>query len=180
MASWSPPTAGMGVTPDPKPARRYVASQRETVALREQFRHATCVSCGMAAQHLHHVAFRSEGGSDVPENLAPMCNSCHTRFHSRSDRWEHVAGHIRAYVWARASRLNYVLEVMGLERFDRRYPLPPFLAIGDLDRYRTPDPSLSEPESHGAQGDPETAVPLAVNETASGSESDEVEGYGWP
>lgn len=133
---------------DPKPATRHKADQKEWKAIREHFAHACCVACGLATESLHHVVPKSQGGDDLVVNLAPLCGDgtrgCHGRLESHADGWERVAGHIRAYVWARESRLRYVIDKIGIERFDRRYPLPPFLAIGDLARMNQPDPSLRE------------------------------------
>jgi hypothetical protein len=36
-----------------------------------------CVRCGQSAQAAHHVLPRSFGGSDDPQNLAPVCSRCH-------------------------------------------------------------------------------------------------------
>lgn len=172
MASWVP-EPDVTVTPDPKLPRRHVASQRETEALRDQFRDARCVACGATHVELHHVVPRSQGGDDVAENIAPLCHPHHQAFEDHSPGWEKIAAYVRMYVWARASRLAYVDEKIGRERFDNRYPLPPFLAISDLDRYRTPDASLSEPEDHRSQASTSSLAP-------SGSESDDIEGYSKP
>lgn len=131
---------------DAKPKARYRATAREWKEIKEQFAHQCCVVCGLSNTELHHITPRSQGGDDVVENLVPICFRHHTDFESHAPGWERIAGHIRAYVWARASRLSYALDTIGLERFDRRYPLPPQLAIGDLDHYRTPDASLQEDE----------------------------------
>ena len=32
--------------------------------------------------HVHHVVFRSQGGSDSPENLVVLCSSCHDALHA--------------------------------------------------------------------------------------------------
>ncbi len=32
--------------------------------------------------HVHHVVFRSQGGSDAPDNLATLCSSCHDALHA--------------------------------------------------------------------------------------------------
>jgi len=32
---------------------------------------------------MHHVTFRSHGGSDVPENLLALCNLCHRKAHGQ-------------------------------------------------------------------------------------------------
>ena len=35
--------------------------------------------------HVHHVVYRSQGGSDVPDNLVTLCRSCHDELHA--DKW---------------------------------------------------------------------------------------------
>jgi hypothetical protein len=32
--------------------------------------------------HVHHIAFRSSGGSDSPDNLVTLCETCHSDLHS--------------------------------------------------------------------------------------------------
>lgn len=39
-----------------------------------------CKNCGKVATNLHHVKYRSQGGTDDPTNLIPLCNLCH-KFH---------------------------------------------------------------------------------------------------
>jgi 5-methylcytosine-specific restriction endonuclease McrA len=41
-----------------------------------------CINCGSIAVDLHHLIFKSQGGKDLPENLAPICRNCHNRAHS--------------------------------------------------------------------------------------------------
>jgi hypothetical protein len=166
MASW----INSGPHPDPKPEKRHKASQREWDTIHTRFRDECCVACGLRTSHLHHIIYRSEGGDDLPVNLCPLCDICHDKLHGHRGGWERVAGHIRAYVLGRTSRTDYVLKKVGQDRFDRRYPEPVFLAMGDLDSYRRPDVwlregegSLSEPDAKGGRPD------------VSGSES--VEGY---
>ncbi|MBF0226867.1 MAG: HNH endonuclease [Desulfobacterales bacterium] len=31
--------------------------------------------------HVHHVIWREHSGSDLPENLVTLCNSCHNKVH---------------------------------------------------------------------------------------------------
>lgn len=38
--------------------------------------------CYRAARHIHHKHYRSEGGSDNPENLVYLCSRCHVSLHS--------------------------------------------------------------------------------------------------
>jgi len=40
-----------------------------------------CESCTMPANSLHHLVFRSHGGSDEPENILALCQICHDRSH---------------------------------------------------------------------------------------------------
>lgn len=151
MAAWVDSQAASETTgdaaqvePRPKPQRRIRASQDDWSDLHRLFHGQGCVACGITPTEIHHVVPRSQGGDDIEKNLVPLCHPHHQMLEDHASGWEQVAGHVRSYVWARSSRLHYVLEKIGLERFDKRYPLPPFLAIGDLDRMRTPDPWLRE------------------------------------
>jgi hypothetical protein len=158
MASWAKTASSATykahgeVTPtlgDPKPRQRLRANQREWELLREFFENECCCACGLREPlSLHHVVPKSQGGDDVRENLVVLCGDgtrgCHGKLENHEPGWERVAGHVRAYVQARESRLRYVLDRIGQARFDSRYPCPPFLAIGDLDRYGSPDPWLRE------------------------------------
>jgi hypothetical protein len=44
----------------------------------------TCNICKKknTSLHIHHIIFRSEGGSDEQENLITLCKSCHDKLHS--------------------------------------------------------------------------------------------------
>lgn len=35
-----------------------------------------------ARLHVHHIQFRSQGGSDAPSNLTTLCETCHTNLHA--------------------------------------------------------------------------------------------------
>lgn len=35
--------------------------------------------------HVHHIVFRSNGGSDSPDNLVTLCESCHNDLHTHKD-----------------------------------------------------------------------------------------------
>jgi 5-methylcytosine-specific restriction endonuclease McrA len=44
----------------------------------------TCQQCrkkGDLKLHVHHIQFRSEGGTDAPSNLITLCESCHHQLH---------------------------------------------------------------------------------------------------
>lgn len=116
MASWAE------ATPDWKPAKRYVATKEEWEAIHKHFEFATCVATGQRYQHLHHIAFRrADSGDDVIENLCPLTNEAHERFHKRGPGWERIAAAIRQYVIENPARRRYAEEHLG-ERFGRRYP----------------------------------------------------------
>ena len=43
---------------------------------------STCCLCEEAPiEHYHHLILRSEGGSDLPENLIGVCKECHEKIH---------------------------------------------------------------------------------------------------
>jgi hypothetical protein len=113
------------VEPHPKPLRRVKASSAQWSEIREGFAHATCVHCGLEAQSLHHIVPKSQGGDDVPENLAPLCGDgtrgCHGKLESHGPGWERVAAAIRQYVITNNARRHYAEQKLGA-RFNRRYP----------------------------------------------------------
>lgn len=54
---------------------------RLEVLARDQY---ACVSCGTAGENrlqLHHVVYRSQGGTHDEENLATLCSDCHRLVH---------------------------------------------------------------------------------------------------
>ncbi len=44
-----------------------------------------CVVCGQVATNLHHIKYRGQGGTDKPENLAPLCYYCHSAHHEKNN-----------------------------------------------------------------------------------------------
>lgn len=44
----------------------------------------SCKSCGKPAVNLHHVVYRSQGGTDEPSNLIPLCFGCHSGHHDNN------------------------------------------------------------------------------------------------
>ena len=40
-----------------------------------------CKICGKTGTDKHHVIYRSQSGSNNPENLIPLCRSCHDFIH---------------------------------------------------------------------------------------------------
>ena len=41
-----------------------------------------CKICNAVAVDLHHIIFKSQGGTDNVNNLIPLCRSCHNKAHS--------------------------------------------------------------------------------------------------
>lgn len=49
---------------------------------RQENLYELCWMCGMRpGVHVHHRVKRSQGGSDVPENLVWLCIACHSDAH---------------------------------------------------------------------------------------------------
>ena len=40
-----------------------------------------CEQCGNKAADIHHITFRSQGGTDEIENLIALCRKCHNMAH---------------------------------------------------------------------------------------------------
>lgn len=72
---------GTGYQPDPRPPARvkdpYVLREYRLLRLGDPCDN----ECGRFGQHVHHKVFRSQGGGDVPENLAWLCGVCHDAAH---------------------------------------------------------------------------------------------------
>ena len=69
------------MTPDPKPPKRVKnpALMRE---LHLEYEGEPCDrDCGRVGVELHHKIFRSQGGSDVRDNLEFLCSPCHDEAH---------------------------------------------------------------------------------------------------
>jgi 5-methylcytosine-specific restriction endonuclease McrA len=71
------------MTCDPKPAKRYRATQAEWNDIRDAFADERCWVCDEVWHELHHIVNRSHSGDDVIQNLAPLCSECHRRVEAR-------------------------------------------------------------------------------------------------
>lgn len=58
-----------------------------------------CRGCGNTRHlELHHIIFRSQGGTDEADNLVTLCRRCHQRTHRNSEwrrMWEDWAAEVR-------------------------------------------------------------------------------------
>ena len=44
-----------------------------------------CKMCFSPAVNLHHVIYKSHGGTDNPDNLIPLCMNCHDGHHTNNN-----------------------------------------------------------------------------------------------
>jgi 5-methylcytosine-specific restriction endonuclease McrA len=44
-----------------------------------------CEYCRKTAVDIHHIIFKSQGGTDEPKNLIGLCRKCHQRAHGIGD-----------------------------------------------------------------------------------------------
>jgi hypothetical protein len=114
------------VDPDPKPEKRYKASQSDWDTIHKHFEFHPCVSCGQRHESLHHAVPKSQRGADVIPNLVPLCGDgsrgCHGTLEAHSPGWERVAAAVRSWICTDPHRWAYVLGMLGEARFDKRYP----------------------------------------------------------
>ncbi len=132
MASWN--------GPDPKPAKRIKATPTDWEIIRKFFAYSPCAHCGQAYESLHHILPRSQGGSDLVDNLVPLCGDgtrgCHGTLESHAPGWERIAASIRQYVMVSNDRRGYQEDKAG-ESFNRRYPPLPSTDPQFLADYQT-------------------------------------------
>lgn len=68
----------------PKKTARLNVYEAEFKKLRPKIvnRDKVCRSCGVTGVHVHHIYYRSEGGTNDLLNLLLLCNKCHDIVHS--------------------------------------------------------------------------------------------------
>jgi 5-methylcytosine-specific restriction endonuclease McrA len=96
--------------PHPKPQRSKKARKgrirdtgREGAIARKLFQDNMCRGCGKRATTGHHIILRSQGGDDVEENIMPVEQDCHDRYHRE--------GFLLASL--RAEEYAYILSKLG-------------------------------------------------------------------
>jgi hypothetical protein len=70
-----------------------MARGREGILERD---HRRCRYCGIRNPDLHHIEYRSQGGSDDPHNQIALCRKHHDLVHSNKRLWQPL---LRAYIW---------------------------------------------------------------------------------
>lgn len=105
--------------PDWKP-RRHKASANEWRDLREALLPSNCRVCDtQRATQLHHVLSRGQRGSDIRENLLPVCVTCHDLIHGRSS-W--ALSQVRDRITENPAMLDYLVREKGWDWLNRAYP----------------------------------------------------------
>jgi len=66
---------------------------------RDKYRCLICTTRNFL--QVHHVIFRSHGGSDVLENLATVCYTCHVKIHHGDKRCKAILSQAMSAVLAR-------------------------------------------------------------------------------
>jgi hypothetical protein len=110
---------GEEVRADPKPSARFQATTLQWVELRKQ-KMGPCRVCGQVPTTLHHLVSRSLRGSDVVENLVPLCGSgthgCHGAVEARRpDALKALRENLRV------EEVKYILDTKGEDFLSRYY-----------------------------------------------------------
>jgi hypothetical protein len=63
---------------------------RQEVRQRDGERCRWCGRNGSSGLQVHHIRYRSQGGSDHPSNLILLCQQHHEEAHSNKKRWQKV------------------------------------------------------------------------------------------
>lgn len=76
----------------------------------------SCRLCGTPyILHIHHIKYRSEGGTHDPENLVVLCMACHELVHTDKGHFQPL---LQEIVWRRDVHGDKVSLVSDIEGFD--------------------------------------------------------------
>jgi len=121
------------VTPDPKPAKRIVDKKAVSSFAKGMvyFGCQACLSQGWGMMSVHHLVPRSQGGDDIPENLAMLCGSgtsgCHGNIHNHDSRALQLLGENLT-----DEQKDYIIKKKGEEWLINRFAaLPTAVARSD-------------------------------------------------
>lgn len=127
----------MNVTPDWKPVKRQKASTKLWTEMRRGL-DERCQVCGDPAQSAHHIVRKSQGGDDVPANLASLCGHGTRGCHGLVERRHRPTLSTLRYALS-DDQLAYVLQKKGQAWLDRAYPKPACVVCDDLGCSHCPD-----------------------------------------
>ena len=79
----------------------------------------TCQHCKIkqGTLEVHHIIFRSNGGSDEPDNLITLCRQCHRELHLGNINLQNIKGLKRKNKQAAATQMN-ILRSMIIKKFN--------------------------------------------------------------
>lgn len=105
--------------------RRKVASPKQWQAIQEAKQGPCRVCQAPAPNELHHALSRAQGGSDVADNIVPLCHDCHALIEVRNSLWAE-----RLCEAFTDSEYAWLVETAGEQVFERRYGLMYRRAVG--------------------------------------------------
>lgn len=107
---------------DFKTGPRFRGNPREWERLREAKLYGrSCRVCrATLAETLHHLIPRSNGGSDVEDNLIPVCGSGSTGCHGLLEEWDETAS-LKLGLSLTVEERRHVVEFKGAYYLSRRY-----------------------------------------------------------
>ena len=84
----------------------------------------TCQHCKtkQGTLEVHHIIFRSNGGSDEPDNLITLCRNCHRELHLGKISLKNTKGLKRKNKQAAATQMN-ILRSMIIKKFNLHFNL---------------------------------------------------------
>lgn len=106
----------LDTNPDPKPAKRIVATRSQWADLRFE-KLGMCRICDAPYTELHHLVSKSLRGDDIAANLVPLCHACHVGVELHSPT---LCSLLRNKL--RPEELRYILDTKGADYLERRYP----------------------------------------------------------
>lgn len=100
-------------TPPPSRARKasLPLDVRRNVRARDG---QVCRFCGQRGQQVHHIQYRSSGGSDEPSNLILLCDEHHTLVHSNKRVWQPI---LFGVVWMGYVEASWLTVPQFMRRF---------------------------------------------------------------
>ena len=98
--------------------KRRVASPKTWQRIADE-KQGPCRTCGaVPPNELHHLVPRSQGGSDVADNIVPLCSDCHGRVEARN---KEVCAALRLAL--SDAEYAYAATELGDDRFEARFPV---------------------------------------------------------
>ena len=84
---------------------------RHAILARDNYQCQNCKAKNTVFE-VHHLVFRSKGGSDEPENLVTLCRKCHRDYHAGKIELKKGLGKKRNFGLAAASQMNVLRNML--------------------------------------------------------------------